>query len=695
MNEMKMTFKTKPALDLWIAFVQHKICVPIVLLLIHIITYGLLIPKLGFYWDDWETILITRLYPLSEFWNYFAGTRPLAAWTHILFGALLGVKPAGWHILTLILRWLTAVACWWSLTTLWPTKKWQITAAISIFSVYPLFIQQPIAVAYHQHWLAFALYFFSIGLMLKAHRRGRKGLPLHLLGMLTAFSHLSILEYFAGLELLRPLLLWINSDQNEPVKKRLKGTLLNWLSYLVILTLFLAWRMIYSLTVESDTNRPELLLSFFQSPINSIINLFELVLGDVITTLVSVWNKTLLPSVIDLRSPFYIATLVVALITILLIFLFLKSYSDGIEHSDNEGNNWKSQTLLISIMGILLGFAPIWAMGRQISLGSQFTDRYGLAVMPWAALLIVVIIDWFCSTKMKRALLVGLLVGVACGYQIQNTSTFRWSWVQQQRVYWQLFWRAPAVVDHTAFLSDNDLFQYVRPVYSINLLYPTNSNSGDLSYSFYLLREISEMLPNLGDGYPLESSHRNFKFNGNTIDSVTIFFEPSAGNCLWLLSEKDINDPFLSDTEKQAAAFSNLSRILPGPLNNQYPPRDIFGSEPSHGWCYYYQKADLARQFEEWEVVVDYGEVALAEGYYPNRPGSNAPHEWQPFIEAYGMTGQWDRAFELTHASLKRDKRYNQSFCELWKDIIEKNPQEDQILPGLDEMLTSMNCVTE
>jgi len=674
------------------AWLQSRFSVPVLLLVLHIFSYGLVISRLGFYWDDWETILITQKFPLSEFWAYFAGTRPLAAWTHILFGALIGVKPIGWHLLSLLLRWLTSVAGWWSLSSLWPTKNWQVTAAMAVFSVYPLFIQQPIAVAYHQHWLAFAFFFVSAGLMLMARKRGGKWQLLHIPGVLACVGHLSILEYFAGLELLRPLLLWYSTDRSLPAKKRLGIVAANWLPYLVIITIFGLWRMNYTITVQSDTNRPDLLLSFFQSPFATLVRSAKLLSQDIIITMVSVWNKTISPSVIDFTSKSYLGTVFIAVISFTLTSIFLILFRKHDQKPGNDDSNWSLQALLISITGIILGFAPIWAMGRQLSLTNQFTDRYGLAAMPWAALLIIVAIEWFQSPRVKQALVIGLLVGAASGYQLQNANSYRWSWIQQQRVYWQLFWRAPAVADHTVFISESDLFQYVKPNYSLNSLYNKPSNPKDMAYSFYLTRDLTDSLAGQSTDYPLESLHRNFQFQGNLKDSLVLFYEPSVSNCLWIINSDDSLDPFLSDTLKQVASVSNLSTILPEPLSNDYPPADIFGTEPLHGWCYLYQKAELARQNEDWTTAVELGNQALDEGYDPNKPGSNAPHEWQPFIEAYAMTGKWDRAIALTQDSLIRDKRYANAFCSLWQGVLEKNPPGEEVILSVTQLLATMHC---
>lgn len=67
------------------------------------------------------------------------------------------------------------------------------------------------------------------------------------------------------------------------------------------------------------------------------------------------------------------------------------------------------------------------------------------------------------------------------------------------------------------------------------------------------------------------------------------------------------------------------------------PPDIPFGSEPAHDWCYYYQKASLARQIGDWNEVVRLGEEASTLELSPVDE-----IEWMPFLEGYAMQGKTD-----------------------------------------------------
>ena len=65
------------------------------------------------------------------------------------------------------------------------------------------------------------------------------------------------------------------------------------------------------------------------------------------------------------------------------------------------------------------------------------------------------------------------------------------------------------------------------------------------------------------------------------------------------------------------------------------PLESVFGPEPAHEWCWYYQQASLARQAGDWETVATLGDEALKLGYYPADSV-----EWFPFMQAYAALGR-------------------------------------------------------
>jgi hypothetical protein len=95
------------------------------------------------------------------------------------------------------------------------------------------------------------------------------------------------------------------------------------------------------------------------------------------------------------------------------------------------------------------------------------------------------------------------------------------------------------------------------------------------------------------------------------------------------------------DTVRVIGPYSELDHVLVDETSHT-PPTVVFGPEPTHDWCYTYQKADLARQRGDWASVLSIGEDALNNGLTPKDP-----IEWMPFLQAYALTGDIDRLTEL------------------------------------------------
>ena len=72
------------------------------------------------------------------------------------------------------------------------------------------------------------------------------------------------------------------------------------------------------------------------------------------------------------------------------------------------------------------------------------------------------------------------------------------------------------------------------------------------------------------------------------------------------------------------------------------PSEAIFGPEPVHDWCYYYQSAERAKQAGDWETVVRLGDDVFAAGLTPIDLA-----EWLPFLEGYLWAGDAEKVADI------------------------------------------------
>jgi hypothetical protein len=128
--------------------------------------------------------------------------------------------------------------------------------------------------------------------------------------------------------------------------------------------------------------------------------------------------------------------------------------------------------------------------------------------------------------------------------------------------------------------------------------------------------------------------------------------------------------PIYPDRLKEAFPITHPSQILAETEHPAVPPSEIFGAEPAHTWCYYYQKADLARQYQDWQTIVNVGEEAFGQKYYPEELS-----ELYPFVEGYARTGNWPRALVLIKdVKILGNPNLMRHSCTLLKRLYEESP---------------------
>src|SRR3989304_2663617 len=91
------------------ALVAHPLSAPLALLGLSLVSYGLYLGWMGFYWDDWPiawTSHISDSYGI----RFFQFQRPLSGWVVSLAAFVIDEVPLRWQMLTLGLRYTSGLA---------------------------------------------------------------------------------------------------------------------------------------------------------------------------------------------------------------------------------------------------------------------------------------------------------------------------------------------------------------------------------------------------------------------------------------------------------------------------------------------------------------------------------------------------------------------------------------------------------
>ena len=654
---------------------------PFLLLTVCTLAFGLFIPQLGFYYDDWPTVFYTYTDDTEGLVKNFSYDRPYSVWTYYLIGRF-GANPIVWHTAALLLRWLIVLAMAWSIKPLWPNHSKKILYTALIFAVYPGYTFQPSAVIFAPHLAAYLLFFISIGAMARWATDVERPRGFASIAIVASALQLFTLEYYAGLELIRPVYLWILFSNSRGAKTNARGVLRYWWPFAVLLAAWFIWRLVlFNPQVEPF---PLVIIDEIRSnPISGFRAFTRMGIQDFVHSFVAVWADLARPALFSLQTAIDRLTWLVALLGGVLVASITLIFSRPEKAAQKEEAKFVKQSFALGMSAFVLGLIPIWVIGEPITQGGYW-QRYILIGLFGLAMILTSILCFFVSRDRNRAILITLLAALAISGHVRQTENYRQDWEVQRDFYWQLFWRAPSIEDETALVSFDRLsWQMTDPLtsYAINTLYAKSVASNARLWNFELNRTLT--VNNVREGRNLVSQFRGLSFSTGTGDDL-VFYHKLDDGCLWILTPEHVDNSYLPDENRELVAASNVTNVLSQPIT--LPSESVFGEEPAHAWCYYFEKASLAAQEEDWERVVWLYTVAEDQDLK-----ANYGIEWLPLLDAYLRLKDWNSALDLSARIHRMHARNDAMVCTSWVSIALDDAGAQ---PYLEEAIETARCET-
>ena len=649
--------------------------VPVILLIVAALTYGLFFWERGFYWDEapW-TWIYYRLGP-AALTKTFSTSRPFWGMIYQVTLPLLGPFPWRWQFLMMILRWLTAVLVWMLLRQVWPKDERPALWGSLLFLVYPGLGQNFISLMYSHFYIVFNCFLFSLYLSVLAIRQPDRRLLLTIGALAFSVVNLLTMEYFYFMEFLRIVIFWIALDGEW--KQKLRHATLLFIPYFAIMIGVTFWRLFFFENQNASYSYVTLDL-LRKDPLLGITTLLGSVFMAFWETVPHAWIFPFESADVDqvgLRVSILAAILVLVSTVLIAFYLLLRNRSNLREYTPI------GQIVLLGFAAWLFAGGSFWLVGIEPQLHFS-ADRFTMPFMLGSSLLIVALVSLFNSLPKLQYGLLAMLVAFSMGKQFETNIAYVRDWDVHHDLFWQMSWRIPAMEPNTAIIS-NDL-----PVtyFSDNSLSgPLNwiyGREGEMDHILYFISiRLNRGLPDLEPGLPIEQNYLAKTFHGDTSQLVVIDYSPPG--CLRVLDPQvDSENRLLVPLLRDAAALSNTALIQQE--NAVTLPASLFAPEPAQGWCYYFEKAELARQFGDWQKVAELGEIAFKLDDHPNNPV-----ERFVFIEGYAHVGDWERAIRLSHESYKVSKNYvGPLLCRLWERI--KAETTDDLADGRTEVLSEI-----
>lgn len=655
--------------------------IPLLFLAVAVLAYGLLFWRHGFYWDDMPMSWIRYELGREAMTKYFYTARPVWAMLYQVTTTFLPPDPMVWQLFSILWRWLSVVLLWQLVRELWPDRQSMAVLAGLLFLLYPGFNLQFASFLTTHFWIVVCFFLASFLLMLRAMRTPERYWLYTLPAMALSALNLWMLEYFYSLELIRIVIifyvLW-QASQGVKLFHLVWRTFLQWLPYLLVFIANILYRM-FVFTNQAYGNT--LFAQLRSDPVAAIGGLFKNIISDLWLSSVQAFGTILKFPNLAVDGP--LTTLMYVAVVLLvgaLVFVFIQGASSATE---KRTAYW---AITIGFLAILLSGGPYWLAQLDISLSFP-ASRFTMSFMFGVSLFIAGLFE-LLPGKIRLAFAVAF-VALTAGRQVMIGDSFLRDWQSQKNLFWQMRWRAPALEPYTLVLMNEELSYYADNSISaaLNWMYDPDAQADDIHYAlFYPGNRLGGSLPSLEPDMPVQYTYIAGFFNGNTSDVVAFYYDPPY--CLRMLNpDLDKNNRFILEDSlmRDAAALSNPGRILREPVASMPA---FYSPEPAHGWCYYFQKAELARQFGDWTEVNN-----LAKEAFSLDEHFNNPVELFVFIEGYAHAGDWDQAVKLSKEARQVSKGYvDPLLCKLWSRIDAETTSSEDKSGALNEIVGLAGC---
>lgn len=602
------------------------------------LAYLPLIPFLGFYSDDFFFAYVSHFFGITGIMDSLVVDRPfngyLLAFNSFLLG--LGDNIFFWHVYIFLMRLLGGYLLFFSLQKIWPNKLSIITSITLLFLVYPGYLRQTLPLGFVGWTTNLTIWITSLAFtVLATYQKSKfKSTFFTLIAIFLQLNSFLQLEFFIGMEVFRVLIITLILKKTISLRSIIK-TLAVWLPYIISLAIFVLWRIFGFKGTREATDISWVAQTYYSDP-QWILNIpLEIVHSFVQTVLFAY----LIPPLINfIRLPIQYS--IVALSLGIFSGVIMHYYFKKIKNNNND-RKFGKQLYIIGLVSIMAALIPEILAGRVVRIFNVF-DRYTLTSIIGVAFIIV----GFLLSKFRRNLFRWafiILIVTSITSHLMNGFWHKITWDKQNNLWWQLYWRAPNIQNNTMLILDfppitrdipfKDIINKVKwyrfywaeeQIWTEGNLFFNYNNPPSDHFRGDFLRD-KDILKKIKENTIETFNNRNIIYTRN-FKNIVIVTVPSDNSCLWVLDNKQNEFPANSDDLlKSSIKYSNVNNLI-GKKTFAIPPSEIFGKEPIHEWCYFFQKAQFARQTKDWNKLSQLKEEVVKKNLKPKDP-----NEWLPF----------------------------------------------------------------
>lgn len=635
------------------------------ILLLGCLAYLLLAGQLGYYRDDWYMIWAMKTGGTGRLFEMFKMDRPFMGLVSGISYKVVGDSIFAWQVYSLFLRVLSGWGFLWLMRILWPEKRLATFSMAALFIVYPGFFHQTNAITFSNHFISYGLSIFSVVFTLLAVRQKRwlYKIVFYLLSMGTAISYMLIYEYMIGIEAVRLLAVMYLQYQSGVTRfwRNAWASIKQWLPSALPLGAFLIWRLFIFTSTRPATDVSRLKGLYQSDPLGMGLGIIVDAARDFVETVYLAWFVPFYQSVSQMEPVFLLFGLLAGLAGAGVVgyFWFMSKTPEHEKPEQRETKRWIKEINVIGILWCLFAILPVVLAQRQV-LFQDMLDRYTLHVTAGVAILLVGNIYWLVSQQRTRYAALAVFVGLGLTANFGNSLAFSQAWENQRQAWWQLSWRAPDLSDGTALILMLPESYRLSEGYEIwapaNLIYQREPDT------LFVMGDVlnKETLSRIDRQDNIQRRMRTIIVTADFKNSLVMSL--NSRGCLHVY-DRDWRG-FAEEEDPMVRMISSQSNIdlIHEEAEGKTLSTQIFGAEPMHEWCYYYQKGELAAQQGNWQEVVRLGNEALDEGLSPDQ---GYEFEWLSFYEGYLRLNFQDKADQAA-LQISLSENYLIDFCALF-----------------------------
>lgn len=641
----------------------------LLLLIVSAVVYLPFVSGMGLMNDDWYLIFAGKAGGKQVYSTVFSSDRPLRAFVMGPAYFLFGDRVILYHASAYLFRFLSGVCVYWLFQMIWRNNRTANLLIAVLFMIYPGFLSQTNPIDYQSQLLGLFLATLSLALTIKAilSSGGLKVLFV-LLSILTGIFYLGLVEYFLGFEAFRIISIYLFNyyrSEKESSARTWLTTFKQWLPSAIIPVGFMAWRLFLFESERRATDLGAQLQVIAESPIVNSLWLGVYLLQDSLSAAFLAWGTPLYLIAGDLRLRQHLLSFGLAAVVVA-GFLWVTRYFNEQGESKQEKVDWQIASISAGIGFVILSLVPVILVNRRLSF--EYYSRYALASALGSAMILAGLIYLVSNKKMRDAFLAFLIL-VATLTHFHNSARAAAETAAMKNFWWQVSWRVPAFQPEATLIANYPITAVGEDYFvwgPANLLYyPASTSDEKIKPLLYAVVLTQGNLLDILKGGQRQTIERRGITTYPDLANILILSQPTLSSCVHVIDGKF---PVVSTNERpdivSASSHSNISLV---DLNAQesVPPASIFGSEPERGWCFYFQKASLASQREDWQVVADLGNEAWKKDFRPLDKS-----EWLVFLDAYARLNQLENVTKITK-DFKQDDFQTFLFCQNLKNRVD------------------------